>query len=420
MLSEAQRLLISAFSADDLPTEKKPLAERLLDRSSEARALFASLQSDADVLHNLPRLSVPPDFVDIVMKRLPEPASVTVLVRPQRRWDVAAACAVAAVVFGVGIAAWCTIQLNQPEPLVSEPKIRGGPATTDLIVGHREKQPSGAPPQPAPTPAVVAATPNPNIAPKPDVVEAPTAPGPERRELASPPKSVFEAMQVVPPRLPGAFAVRALDQGDTRPRFQSELARGESHRLDVFCRDSGKAVERLAAILRSRGVAVQIDSVALELIKQKKGRGSYALFCEDLLPAEWAAIFESVAATDRRFEDQKPGEGVFDQLVLMPLGPGDQKDLTGLFGVDLLAPLPRPKPQPVDPKRPLGESTADQVAQALSKSDQPRPAKTAIVVAVQPMRASPGASREIKQFLDGRRDRPAGAVSAVFYFRLPN
>lgn len=413
MLSDAQRILICADATGDLPAEKRPVVERLLARSDEARGLHSALKADGDTLRQMPRLTAPQNLHDAILGRLPSSATVATATHRKRR-DYLSTVAVAAAVFAVCAGSWWAYQISRHDAPVDEPVVHSGPATTDLIVGNKERRPSMPPPRPPESaPAIVAASPSAAVEqPKPNSPAVIVAPTGENRELASPPKTVFETVQVVPPRLPGAFAIRALDQGDVHPRFLSELTRGESHRMDVFCRDAGKALDRFSAILRKRGVAVQVDSLVAEMQKRKV-RGAFALYCEDLTPEEWVSVFKTVAASDRRYEDLKPGDGAFDQLVLMPLTTADQKDLSGLLGIDPLASPLKSKPTAADAK------PADAASQTPAKSDAPRTAKSAISLAVQPMRSSPGASKEIKQFVESRRDRP-GAVAAVLYFRLSN
>src|SRR5262249_33413383 len=105
----------------------------------------------------------------------------------------------------------------------------------------------------------------------------------------------------------------------------------------------------------------------------------------------------------------------FDQLVVMPLSAIDQKELVALLGADPTAPPARPKLP--DPRRPLAEETADQVAKSVGKLETPTGQKLAVVVPNAPIRSSPALSKEIKQFIDANRDHRPGAIAVFLMVR---
>jgi hypothetical protein len=201
---------------------------------------------------------------------------------------------------------------------------------------------------------------------------------------------------VTPPRLPNAFPIRALDQGDVLPRFVAELKGGDSHRIDVFNRDAARAADRVQAVMRQRGVRMIVDATAADMMKRRL-RGAFAIYSGDLSARDWANLFRVLAAVDRQLEDKKPGDGVFDQLVVMPFSASDQKDLTQTFSFD-----PATDPRPANP---LPESEP----------------KVAVLTPFGQVRSAtmPATAKELRTALDRRSGRHSGAIDVLLIFRVP-
>jgi hypothetical protein len=192
-------------------------------------------------------------------------------------------------------------------------------------------------------------------------------------------------------------SLRSLDP-EAYQRLLRELSRDETHRIDVFCRDTVRALERLQTACKERGVKVLVDATAQEAAKRKLPV-TFALYSDDLTGPEWVQLLQHLGAADQRAEDKRAGDGVFDQLVPMPLTGTDQKELAAWLGVDLVQTAP--------PKAATG---------------RPGRVKNALLVPyspINPLRPSPG-SKEVKQYLDGRGERASGAVAVLLVLRLPS
>jgi hypothetical protein len=89
----------------------------------------------------------------------------------------------------------------------------------------------------------------------------------------------------------------------------------------------------------------------------------------------------------------------------------------------------KPKtPLGVDIRQPIANGTVAQVSQSLAGQGTPRPEpgkpatskppeRLALVVPYPPGRPKPGSSKEIKQFLDSRKECPPGTVQVFLVLR---
>jgi hypothetical protein len=417
MLPDALRLLISAYAAGELSPDRSEAARRLLKHSAEARALLLEVQSDARALQQLPQRAAPPELADAVIRRLPDN---WIFVRPisvqAARWPAVATISVAGtVLMSVCAGVWILLSLPQSSTPNNQPVTRTGPPTTDLAL-TKKSDPTPRPiveqPSEVTAPIRVAAAPPP--------VEMPSLPSPEKppvtgTELASPSVPLPEPIQIALPRLPEVYTAHALDQTAVKASLAQEFGKGETHRIDLFCKDGGRTVERLQLALKERGVRVVVDATVAELQKRKY-KGSYAIYCDDLTTAEWSSLLQSLGRNDRKAEEKKPGEGLLEQLVLMPLTSSDQKDLHGLMGAD---PTPPARSKGPDARRPISDDTADQVAKSLGKADAAKAQKQALVVPYGLPRLSPATSKEIRQFMESGHDRRPECIAVLLIVRLP-
>jgi hypothetical protein len=116
----------------------------------------------------------------------------------------------------------------------------------------------------------------------------------------------------------------------------------------------------------------------------------------------------------------------FENLVVQRLSPADRQQLAKVLGIDPgQPPAARAKaPRGVDLRKPLSEQTADQVVRSLSGPRPPRPEagkpagappaeRSALVVAYRPVRPQPTSSKEVKQFLSGRKEHRPDTVQLL-------
>ena len=97
-------------------------------------------------------------------------------------------------------------------------------------------------------------------------------------------------------------------------------------------------------------------------------------------------------------EAKQKGDALFEGLVVNRMSESDHKDFLQLLGIE---PRPAAKP-PVDPKKPLSETTGDQVAAAIGKPGAKGNEHLALALPYNPIRPRAN-SAELKRFLEGRK-----------------
>jgi hypothetical protein len=237
------------------------------------------------------------------------------------------------------------------------------------------------------------------------VTQIPAAPTPPRPntpktsqpELAAPPIVPLTPLKIALPRMTRVLDATHLDRGDGKEQLMEEFADSGAHRLDLFCRDVNRGLDRLLTVLRRRGVQVVLDAAAADRQKRRAGR-AYVLYTDDLSAKDWTDALMAASSIDRQAEQKRTGDGVLDQLTLMPLVASDQKELEKLIGIDPTS------------ARSKSASAADSVNRPASASAKPQ--KTLFVA----HRGTP-ATKEGRQHFETRQDRIAGGISVMLIFR---
>jgi hypothetical protein len=399
MLPDPLRLLISAYASGDLSPRRRSAAVRLLRHSAEARRLLKELKVNRRRLRALPKPELPADFTARVVSALPEQPPIirpSVLIRPmEHRFSrasriVTAAAIVVAVAVGLYLVGSTPRQPVVPDrPIATRPPVK--PATNDVPamipepVANRNN--SDEPADPIPEPAAVVKNP-------PDRPINSTLPQPD--PLGTNSRPLPKVIKIDPPR-PLALPVRDLESADPRKRLLQELRKADVQHIDLFCKDSTKGFERLQAAIRGRGVKLIVDGFAQETVKRKI-RGQFMIFCDDLTASEWGQVLQSVAAADK-----KAGDGLFDRVVVLPFDVADQNELTTVFGADLSQP---------DPRRP-GAGAID------ARRDESKKEVREAFAALMLPRRTPANSKDVRQFLDGHRDRTISEIAVMLVLRMP-
>ena len=430
MISDRDRILIAAYVSDDLDAPGRREAEQLCDHSPEARRLAERLRNDARRLRELPRRKPDGDVAAQVLRAIGERH---VEIRPNalaqsRPISIATWASLAAAVLAAFFTATYLLLTDLPgvteqasrspvpaknpdaqarRPITPKPDERAD------VSSSADRRPFVGPPLPEGPQAPADAT------AKADVPRA-TNPDPTTGRdsvLSSAPKPDVRPEAVVVPSLSLPVPLRELERADLRRKLDDTLRPDGDYRLELFCREAAKALERLQASARPYNLQVLVDATAQELIKRKV-RVPYAIYFEGLTPEQLATLLRSLGARDRRAEERRAGDGTFDQLVVMPLTADDRKELVTMIGVDPTQPAAKPKPPTaVDVRKPLSESTAAQVAQ--STPGAAVRAELLALVLPHGLR-SPAGSKEVKQFLAGRRERPAGTLAVYLVLRPSN
>lgn len=411
MLTVTDKELVAAAVDGELTDGTEFAFRQLLADSADARTLFQRLLADRDALRLLPRLVAPANTADLVVRRVDRlPRAFTATAdRGVQRW---AGYAVAASLFlAVGAVSFWAARPTQEQ--VVRPGQGGTPARPSGSLLAKANGGGGLELLPTPRPAD-----NPSLAQSVPVqsdrqltAELAPTPRPARlgEALASGPLTGVDLKRDVGGRLPLLVTFGQFDQPDTRQRLTDELTRDGASRLDLFCPDLYRAIEYFQTSARATGLRVVADAAGQELAG-KRLVTAFALYTESLNAAEIADLFAAAARHSREAGGRSFGTGH-----VYPAGATEQRDLRDLLGIDPGL-WKRAKPAPVGPKS-LAAGTVDQLTTRLDKGG-----KSALLLTYLPVagRTLPGASKEVRAFLDQREDRKPGAVPLLIVFRQEN
>jgi hypothetical protein len=420
MLPDRLCQLLTAYVDGELNARQRRRVARVLRRLPEARALMENLQRDARRLRRLPRQPAPVDFsasVLAVIDGRPVPIAPRRAAGGSHRVPLwLGGAAAAAVLLAVGTASFYFFANQDPgagRPIV----VASGPTAP----ARPPEQRGPVRPAPAPPSPTGKAEPEPIPPPSPAVasndrrpadVEPPAPPVANPEDVLASPSPKMEMFQeVADPRLALVFKLRELDQDRLRQRLYEELTKDAAYRVEVSCLQSSKAFERLQAAFKAQGIRLLIDQDAHERLKRRL-RTNYILYSENVTPEELTKVLQQLGLEDRNAEAKRRGDGQFERVVVNRLLPADEKELAILLGVEVTPPAAKPKgPLGVDIRKPLAEQTAKQVVQGLKG-----PERLAIVLPYNPVRPRP-ASKEVKQFLDGRKELRPGTLQMLLVLR---
>ena len=209
--------------------------------------------------------------------------------------------------------------------------------------------------------------------------------------------------------------VRDLDQGKATQELRDALGKAGAFRVELHCREVNKGFERLQSVLKANGVTLMVDSVAQTRLKLPRVQSNYVVYAEDLSREDLVRILQRVAENDKKLESQ------FSMAVVTRLTEADYKELAALMGVEpaLLMPPKSAVPLGVDPRKPVADGTADQVAKNLAGqgSSAPRAKSAEHLALVMPSTKPSRPSAEAKRFLDARKPASNGAIQILLVLR---
>ncbi|HEV3142923.1 MAG TPA: zf-HC2 domain-containing protein [Gemmataceae bacterium] len=389
MLSERVQELLSAAVDGELTPRQREAVEKLLRESSEARELFEKMKQDAATLQHMRKVRLSADYPAIILKRVaerkPSPARSQ---NPIARWMPVWANAVAGVAVIVAICGATTLAVIWNEQQKKEQQVK------NINKNMPEKTPA---PRPVEDPFVAKAPVN--TADEPRVEKVPLMPMEMAQNLPPPsavkpdePKPALTGpgnspipplTQVPPPKTAPILLMKDLDQPATRQKLLDALKADPLVQIDLFCKDSFKATEKLQGAFK--GQKIVVDAVAQECLKLKVAKVQFAFYVENLTPEEIERILQAVAAEERRSESRQ-----FDKLVLKPLAATQLKTMLGVEPKWLQSkPVPSAKPYE----------------------------NFVLLLASGKVVSNPATSKEIKHFVETRKDRRPGSVPVLISVR---
>jgi hypothetical protein len=447
MLHERHVRLLTAYVDGELSPAQRRQAARLLRRSEEARALLRQLQGDSRELQALPPVVTPIDFSGPVLAAIgqsrPRPAPRPRPVRAGLTFPVWTGwAAAAAVLLVVGMGSFLSYysrpvpsrqgQTASEQASVPHDKDRGEQPTPRKEVvketGSSRKVEDRTPSyQPVDRSQAARQDPDPKV----DTLPPPLEPDDDRSEgtvLTSPGRDGLRQTQLerIELALPVIHQLHALDQPENARRLSAQIGAAPAFRIELLARDASRGLARVRAAAARLKLALVIDPTAQARLKKPRWRTDFALFAENITPAEMVALLRAIGKADRPGGDKKSAERRFDgALVVKELSPWDRKELTDLLGVDpvRVRPGPAKKQAALDITRPLSEQTREDVAAALAGKRAPRPGtnQPERSVLVLPLGGSRIKSPELRRFLDQRRPAQTGTVQVFLVLRnLPH
>lgn len=377
MLPEQAIELLTAFVDGELSQRQHKAVMRLLQKSSEARALLKELQENAHDLKQLPRHKLEPSLVDEILQAIAEqkarPAPQPARSRGTwRRWlpYVAASMAASLLIAAIGLLYW----KNMIEP-------DGGHKKADFVKTGPEKkiEPKERTPDPEPIPI-------PNVKPKSKVPDSrPFDMATEiARNFGAPikPEVIFSA------RFP-EFAKPAVAD-----KFASEINRKKrTIQLDVTVKNNAIAMERLKAALNERGLLVVSDPSATKDLKANAKR-EYWVYAENLSNDELTKVMQDLAKADTSGQG-KSVPSPYDSVKLTAITKNETTKMASLLGV---------KADPIA------------VPKDVKKPTMP-PKRWERMAVVLPTVSPKMQSDAIEQFLKGRQRPTPGAVQVLIKIR---
>jgi hypothetical protein len=437
MLADRYHELLTAYVDGELGARQRKAVLRLLRRSAEARTLLRQLQDDAAALRRLPRRRLDEEFPSRVLQAVrdrrlrpgrPGPSRLTP--HPVPAW-VGVALA-ASILLLIGLGSYLYFAQTPAEQPTNGPMAQNG---TPRASDNPLPPPSDHAAVPAPGPKDGQSPPqevSPSEPPKPSPSDGSTKPETPRSSPGNPGTDAVltqpvSGMEMFQPReasvaLPVIFKTDELDTA----KLKAELLKDNGFRVEMPCRESTVALERLQAAFKANGFTLLIEQTAQARLKLPKLRTNFVLYAEDLTPDELAKVLQLAGGEDRKAEAKKKGDGQFNGIVLTRMNPADRKELEVLGVPDKPAPKPS-GPLGVDPRKPLSETTGDQVAQALAgqgstgRAEAGKPAakppeRLVLVLPYNPDRPRPG-SPEVKHFLDTRKPPRTGTLQVLLVLR---
>jgi len=419
MLPDRVYQLLTAAVDGELTDREQRAVNKLLRESVEAREFYEKLKGDAHALRNLPRAQLPPHFGTQLLQKLApvyrananETDGRNVFSRRLPVWANLAAAA--AVLLAISAGTYLVMSQNEPERSVAKnnptkpenPPTAKQPESPVIVQKSSDQNGKTAELLSNPRPEIIA-----------DNRESPKAVEPGSNDaLTAPPRPAYDQLfKVDPPKLPPILTVRELDQDASRQKLMELLKKSDGVHLDLFCKDTNRACERLQEAFR--GQRLLIDAVAQERL-QRKLKTHYVFYCECLTAEEIYVILKALAIEEQKAEAKR--EGQFDKLVANPLSPNSVKTLSMLLGVDPKWLQSKPGGAKRDTSKPISDSTADSLSKSLkSGSASLRTDKIVLVLPYNPIRPNPLASKEVLQFLDSvQKDRRPGRIPLLLVLR---
>lgn len=368
MVPERITQLLTAYVDGELSGRQRKAVSRMLRKSPEARKLYHKIKGDSLILRRLPRKKPSFSLTDTVMGNI-KATNLQIPIRPEAMglppgppplpgktipaWVVFAVAAAVLLIVGFGSYFYFA---------------RGVEIGHDILVEPRSTNPT------APVACPACGDRTPEDEPK-DVFTYPNQKVPSFRSAAA--------------RVPLVLSMRNSNHPSFLDEVQEELQKDRAFRCDLFCRDTGRAIDHFKRQLARQGIDLKTDPSLPSRLAREPGL-SVAVFTEGLLATE-------LADTLKRLGQAEP----------------DTADCFVRLAITRLAPW-RGSPTGADLHQPLEDMTLDQVLQAPPPPESVEEAAgERIAVAVPYTQGQTTPSAEIRALLDRYPSRRAGTLQVL-------
>jgi hypothetical protein len=205
-----------------------------------------------------------------------------------------------------------------------------------------------------------------------------------------------------------SLPLRQLDQANQL--FRAEMKKSEAVRIDIFSKDSARAVDLIQNALKARGNHLIVDALAVDRLK-KKQRSEYVFFIENMTGDEIGQMLEQLGADDKKLETKTPGDGLFKQIVLFRFETYHLIKLAEMLGL----------PKNRIPLKSSAPVTLNQLNAIFPKASASSGPKLALLLSTDQVPQNYAqTSKEIKNFLEKRTERKANTLPTMLILTTIN
>ena len=163
-----------------------------------------------------------------------------------------------------------------------------------------------------------------------------------------------------------------------------------------------------------QGIGLLIDEDADNRLRLRL-RADFALYVDQITPEEILAVLLQLRNDDREAEAKRRGSSQFEGFVLSALTAEDHRNLIKLLGTDPTVPAAA-GPKTADKSLKVTKEHGSSQPLAAVPSATKVPDRLALVVAYDLGHSGSG-SREVKRFLENRKERPAGTMPVLLVLK---
>jgi hypothetical protein len=429
MIADEVLHLMTAGVDGELSRPEAERLRRLLDDSAEARAVFAKLKTDSDRLRKLPPVAPPANLHARVMAKiaalphqtLSEPARGRAP-RESRHW-VPVVLAASLLLGVAGSSFWFFI--NDNDTAKGKPRSAPGaldgssdPAWAMSLPADGIRPPSAPMPQERNGSEVVRNDSRPPVEVH-SVAIAPEPRTPDRDLIGALPRPKIPAFEFAEVRVPFLRSLADFEREDVRKQLSDELGRDPAFRIDLFTRDSARAVAAFQTAAKSSGLTVHADATTMNHLKKGQA-GAAVVYTDSLTAEELAALFTKLNAADAKVSPR-----VFDVVHAAPVGRADETEIRGVLGTDpglFKRALPERGAKELEKGASVSAGTADQIVKSIAAGQGKPGEKGAVLLTWTPgnLRTPPAMSKELASYLAKRGERKPNAVPVLIVIRYGN